>query len=105
MLPMSGRHMSIRRGERRPVSRRTASAGPGSASISVRSTQLPRLAVGLHIFCILVHGYNIAPCARRVGHGFRNFDNYRLRLLQHCGITWHHQTPTPLRGRLPRLAA
>jgi transposase len=41
----------------------------------------------------------------RVGHGFRNFDNYRLRLLLHCGITWHHQTPTPLRGRLPRLAA
>jgi hypothetical protein len=25
----------------------------------------------------------------RVGHGFRNFDNYRLRLLLHCGITWH----------------
>jgi hypothetical protein len=41
----------------------------------------------------------------RVGHGFRNFDNYRLRLLLHCGITWHHQIPTPLRGRLPRLAA
>jgi transposase len=41
----------------------------------------------------------------RVGHGFRNFDNYRLRLLLHCGIIWNHQTPTPLRGRLPRLAA
>ncbi|MFZ1178828.1 MAG: transposase [Mycobacterium sp.] len=41
----------------------------------------------------------------RVGHGFRNFDNYRLRLLLHCGITWHHQSTTPLRGRLPRLAA
>jgi transposase len=41
----------------------------------------------------------------RVGHGFRNFDNYRLRLLLYCGITWHHQIPTPLRGRLPRLAA
>jgi transposase len=40
-----------------------------------------------------------------VGHGFRNFDNYRLRLLLHCGITWQHHTPTPLRGRLPRLAA
>jgi hypothetical protein len=22
---------------------------------------------------------------KRVGHGFRNFDNYRLRLLLHCG--------------------
>jgi hypothetical protein len=41
----------------------------------------------------------------RVGHGFRNYDNYRLRLLLHCGITWQHHTPTPLRGRLPRLAA
>lgn len=40
----------------------------------------------------------------RVAHGFRNFDNYRLRVLLNCGITWHHQTPT-LRGRLPRLAA
>ena len=37
----------------------------------------------------------------RVAHGFRNFHNYRLRLLLHCGITWQHHTPTPLRGRLP----
>jgi transposase len=26
--------------------------------------------------------------AKRVGHGFRNFSNYRLRLLPHCGVTW-----------------
>jgi transposase len=25
---------------------------------------------------------------KRVGHGFRNFDNYRLRLLLHCGVRW-----------------
>ena len=25
---------------------------------------------------------------KRVGHGFRNFANYRLRLLLHCGVTW-----------------
>jgi transposase len=25
---------------------------------------------------------------KRVGHGFRNFDNYRLRLLLHCGVEW-----------------
>jgi Transposase len=25
---------------------------------------------------------------RRVGHGYRKVDNYRLRLLLHCGITW-----------------
>jgi transposase len=42
---------------------------------------------------------------RRVGHGFGNFSNYRLRLLLHCGISRHHQTPTPFRGRLTRLAA
>jgi transposase len=23
---------------------------------------------------------------KRLGHGFRNFTNYRLRLLLHCGI-------------------
>ena len=39
----------------------------------------------------------------RVAHGFRNFNNYRLRLLLHYGITWQHHTPT-LRGRPPRLA-
>ena len=33
---------------------------------------------------------------KRVGHGFRNFDNYRLRLLLHCGVDWH--TPPPPRS-------
>jgi transposase len=42
---------------------------------------------------------------KRVGFGFRNFDNYRLRLLLHCGIDWHTPVATPIRGRLPRLAA
>ncbi len=42
---------------------------------------------------------------KRVGHGFRNFDNYRLRLLLHCGVNWQTQQPTRIRGRLPRLAA
>ena len=40
---------------------------------------------------------------KRIGHGFRNFDNYRLRLLLHCGVDWHTQQPTRIRGRLPRL--
>ena len=26
---------------------------------------------------------------RRTGHGFRKFENYRLRLLLHCGVDWH----------------
>ena len=42
---------------------------------------------------------------KRVGFGFRNFENYRLRLLLHAGVTWKTHQPTPLRGRLPRLAA
>ncbi|MFL6139861.1 MAG: transposase [Frankiaceae bacterium] len=42
---------------------------------------------------------------KRTGHGFRNFDNYRLRLLLHCGVDWHTQQPARIRGRLPRLMA
>lgn len=41
---------------------------------------------------------------KRVGHGFRTVDNYRLRLL-HCGVDWDAVRATPSRGRLPRLAA
>jgi transposase len=42
---------------------------------------------------------------KRVGHGYRNFANYRLRVLLHCGVDWHTPPVTPIRGRLPRLAA
>ena len=42
---------------------------------------------------------------KRIGHGYRNFDNYRLRLLLHCGVAWQTPPVTPIRGRLPRLAA
>jgi transposase len=42
---------------------------------------------------------------KRIGHGFRNFDNYRLRLLLHCGTDWQTPQPTRIRGRLPRLVA
>lgn len=42
---------------------------------------------------------------KRSGHGFRNFENYRLRLLLHCGVQWN-TAPTPrMRGRQPRLIA
>jgi transposase len=41
---------------------------------------------------------------KRVGHGFRNFANYRLRLL-HCGVTWQTHQTARLRGHSPRLAA
>jgi transposase len=42
---------------------------------------------------------------KRVGHGFRNFANYRLRLLLHCGVTWQTRRTARLRGRSPRLVA
>jgi transposase len=42
---------------------------------------------------------------KRVGHGFRNFANYRLRLLLHCGIRWQTPRTARLRGRSPRLGA
>jgi transposase len=42
---------------------------------------------------------------KRVGHGFRNFGNYRLRLLLHCGVRWQTHRTARLRGRYPRLAA
>jgi transposase len=42
---------------------------------------------------------------KRIGHGYRNFANYRLRLLLHCGVDWNTPIVTPIRGRLPRLAA
>jgi transposase len=42
---------------------------------------------------------------KRIGHGYRNFANYRLRLLLYCGAQWNTPAVTPIRGRLPRLAA
>lgn len=44
---------------------------------------------------------------KRCGHGFRNFDNYRLRVLLHAGgITWpSHPHPPRLRERTPHANA
>jgi transposase len=42
---------------------------------------------------------------KRVGHGFRNFANYRLRLLLHCGVRWQAHRTASLRGRSSRLVA
>jgi transposase len=42
---------------------------------------------------------------KRVGHGFRNFTNYRLRLLLHCGVTWRTHRTARLRSRSPRCVA
>jgi transposase len=42
---------------------------------------------------------------KRVGHGFRNFANYRLRLVLHCGVRWQTDRTTSLRGRSPHVMA
>ncbi len=42
---------------------------------------------------------------RRIGHGLRSFDNYRLRLLLRCGVTWHTHQVARIRGPIPRLIA
>jgi transposase len=42
---------------------------------------------------------------RRDAHGFRNFANYRLRLLLTCGLHWHTERTTQIRTRRPRLVA
>jgi transposase len=40
---------------------------------------------------------------KRIGHGFRNFSNHRLRLLLHCGVRWPPHRTASLRGRSLRL--
>jgi transposase len=47
----------------------------------------------------------IAEKLRRIGHGMRNFENYRLRLLLHSGVRWNTQPTARIRGRHPRLIA
>ena len=42
---------------------------------------------------------------RRNAHGFRNFENYRLRLLLHSGVQWNTPSTARIRGRHPRLVA
>jgi transposase len=47
----------------------------------------------------------IVKNVKRLGFGFRNFDNYRLRLLLRCGAPWQHHTVAPIRPRHPRVSA
>ena len=42
---------------------------------------------------------------RRIAHGMRNFENYRLRLLLHSGVQWDTRPTARIRGRQPRLVA
>lgn len=43
---------------------------------------------------------------KRCGHGFKNFSNYRLRVLLHCGgVKWDAHPATTMRARSPQLVA
>jgi transposase len=42
---------------------------------------------------------------RRVGHGYRNWNNYRTRLLLHCGVSWPKIVTPRIRRRRPRFVA
>jgi transposase len=42
---------------------------------------------------------------KRLGFGFRNFENYRLRLLLRCGAPWQHRPVASIRPRHPRISA
>lgn len=42
---------------------------------------------------------------RRIGHGYRNLNNYRRRLLLGCGIQWTTVPVRRIRGRHPAFAA
>ena len=43
---------------------------------------------------------------KRIGHGFRNLQNYRTRLLLFCGgVDWQDQPTARIRRRSPRLVA
>jgi transposase len=53
-----------------------------------------------------VEGTNlIIKNIKRLGFGFRNFENYRLRLLLRCGTTWKTRAAPSIRGRQPSFAA
>jgi transposase len=47
----------------------------------------------------------IVKNVKRLGFGFRNFDNYRLRLLLRCGAPWQHHPVASIRPRHPRISA
>jgi hypothetical protein len=53
---------------------------------------------------VLREAWRLGLKVQRVGHGFRNFTNYRLRLLLHCGVRWQTHRTARLRAR-PLLSA
>lgn len=78
---------------------RTVTAGPDRPPVGDRDPRLPPAPV------LKRQDRNRQPHRRnqrRAAHGYRNFTNYRLRLLLHHGVKWDTQTTTRIRGRRPR---
>jgi Transposase len=76
-------------------------AGPYRQGLGSRNPRLPR---DQRLLQRPTEAMNLLiKKVKRVGHGFRNFTNYRLRLLLHCGVTWQTRPTASLRGRSPRL--
>lgn len=42
---------------------------------------------------------------KRIAFGFKNFRNYRTRLILHCGVKWNTPPTAKIRGRRPAFAA
>jgi transposase len=91
-----------------PLGRRRPGDGAGTAcphrpSVGGRDPRLPhhrRLLQWAH------RGRQpVIKKVKRVGHGFRNFANYRLRLLLHCDVSWQMHRTGRLRGRCRPLVA
>jgi Transposase len=88
--------------DRRTRDPRAAAAGPHPRRLARGAARLFRHRRRVERTAEAVNG--LFKKIKRVGHGYRNFANYRLRLL-HCGVTWHTPAVTPIRGRPPRLTA
>jgi transposase len=95
-------------GPLQPLGRRCSGGGAVAAARTVRAWEAEILAWHATEGCSNkpTEAVNLLiKKVKRVGHGFRNFDNYRLRLLLHCGVAWQTHQTARLRGRSPRFMA
>ena len=65
------------------------------AAVSTRATPVPPAAYGSEPVNPIVKSKDSAS-----GHGIRNFDNFRLRVLLCYGMDWHAPAAARISGRL-----
>ena len=85
-----------------PLGRRRPGSGAVAAGRTVRAWEAEILAFHATNGCSNgpTEAVNLLiKKVKRVGHGFRNFTNYRPRLLLHCGVRWQTHRTTSLRAR------